>query len=286
MIGYKAIVFDMDGTLLDGNNRLDPELVECLGVLRNRGIKLMIATGRTFGEVLDVIGDVTFDGYICSNGMTIYDDQRDQLRARSLDTDKIYEAAVEASRRELYYEIRHEYGSPFIMADHFKYMEEMLSVQQPSEVSDHEWSSRKLALTDLKRVDDKHFIDYLTKDSVVKIYFFAPEKEKVDAWKMFLNQTFDLKLFSVESSSANSCEIVSGDVSKGEAVEFLMEKQEISLDEVICFGDGTNDISMFNVVNYAIAMSNAGIEVKRASDGVTSHSNEQQGVLKWLKQNI
>ena len=55
------------------------------------------------------------------------------------------------------------------------------------------------------------------------------------------------------------------DVSKGNAIKALCEKN-VSLSEVICFGDSLNDQSMFEVVGCAIAMGNANEELKAIAD--------------------
>ena len=72
------------------------------------------------------------------------------------------------------------------------------------------------------------------------------------------------------------------DVSKGNAIKALCEKLNISLSEVICFGDSLNDQSMFKVVGYAVAMGNASEELKIA-DKVTL-DNDSNGIPVALKE--
>ena len=67
------------------------------------------------------------------------------------------------------------------------------------------------------------------------------------------------------------------DVSKGNAIKALCEKLNVSLSEVICFGDSLNDQSMFEVVGCAIAMGNANEELKAIADKITL-DNDSNGI--------
>ena len=83
-------------------------------------------------------------------------------------------------------------------------------------------------------------------------------------------------------------EIYSGDwwlevhptgVSKANAV--LELKKLLGCDRVVCFGDGKNDISMFNIADECYAVENAEPELKRIATDVIG-SNNDDGVAKWL----
>ena len=78
-------------------------------------------------------------------------------------------------------------------------------------------------------------------------------------------------------------EFMAKDVSKGNAIKALCEKLNISLSEVICFGDSLNDQSMFKVVGYAVAMGNASEELKKIADKVTL-DNDSNGIPVALKE--
>ena len=47
LMNINAIALDLDGTVLDANSKISNELVELLSTLRNKGMKIFIATGRT-----------------------------------------------------------------------------------------------------------------------------------------------------------------------------------------------------------------------------------------------
>ena len=49
------------------------------------------------------------------------------------------------------------------------------------------------------------------------------------------------------------------------------------------FGDSHNDIGMFEVANTKIAINNAIDELKLIADEVLPHSNDEDGVARYLK---
>ena len=51
----------------------------------------------------------------------------------------------------------------------------------------------------------------------------------------------------------------------------------------ICFGDSGNDISMFESSGIKVAMKNATEDIKNIADYITEHSNNENGVIEFLK---
>ena len=75
MTKIKAIFFDIDGTLRSFKTKTIPENTKkTLRVLREKGIKLFIATGRAPFHItfLKDLIDFEFDGYVTINGQYCY----------------------------------------------------------------------------------------------------------------------------------------------------------------------------------------------------------------------
>ena len=62
-------------------------------------------------------------------------------------------------------------------------------------------------------------------------------------------------------------------------------KTLLGCDRLVCFGDGKNDISMFEVADECYAVENAVKELESIATDVI-RSNDENGVAKWLKENI
>ena len=62
----------------------------------------------------------------------------------------------------------------------------------------------------------------------------------------------------------------------------VLDYYNISIDETMAFGDGHNDIDMFELVKIAVAMGNASQEVKDAADETTNDIDDD-GIYHCLK---
>lgn len=71
--------------------------------------------------------------------------------------------------------------------------------------------------------------------------------------------------------------------SKYDSILKISKIENIQNDNIICFGDGLNDIDMLKKTGVGVAMSNALEEVKNASNFVTL-SNDEDGVIEFLKE--
>ena len=78
-------------------------------------------------------------------------------------------------------------------------------------------------------------------------------------------------------------EIMPKCASKAIAVKQL--KEYLQAEKVIVFGDGKNDIDMFEAADEAYAVENAVDELKNIAAAVID-SNNADGVAKWLKENV
>ena len=75
---------------------------------------------------------------------------------------------------------------------------------------------------------------------------------------------------NLTSSCANNIEINSRLAAKGEAMAALCRTLGFGPENAMCFGDGTNDISMLRLAGVGVAMENAEPCVKEAADVVTA----------------
>ncbi|MDE6673634.1 MAG: HAD hydrolase family protein [Acetatifactor sp.] len=59
----------------------------------------------------------------------------------------------------------------------------------------------------------------------------------------------------------------------------------LSLSDIVSFGDDINDMEMLQICGIGVAVSNAVMDVKAVADCVTL-SNDEDGVADWLEKNI
>ena len=77
-------------------------------------------------------------------------------------------------------------------------------------------------------------------------------------------------------------EIMPLNASKAKAIKQLQSL--LKCEKLVAFGDGKNDIDMFEVADESYAVQNAHEDLKRIATGVIS-SNDEDGVAKWLAKN-
>ncbi len=91
---------------------------------------------------------------------------------------------------------------------------------------------------------------------------------------------------SLSFSSSNSIDIVPSGVDKGSSLGALARHLEIPLPRVAVIGDWLNDLDMFRISGFAVAMGNAPDEVKAAADQVApinDHSGAAWAIREILK---
>ncbi|MDR1983999.1 MAG: HAD-IIB family hydrolase, partial [Prevotellaceae bacterium] len=64
----KAVFFDIDGTLVSfKTHAVAPPVIAALRALKQRGIKIFVASGR-HQSTMDNVAAIPFDGYVTLNG--------------------------------------------------------------------------------------------------------------------------------------------------------------------------------------------------------------------------
>ena len=80
----KVVAMDMDGTLLTASQDILPYTRKVLMQLQQQGVSLLLASGRDIDSLQKIgqklnLSDYPQSGYICLNGLEIYDSLGNQL---------------------------------------------------------------------------------------------------------------------------------------------------------------------------------------------------------------
>ena len=109
------------------------------------------------------------------------------------------------------------------------------------------------------------------------------EKEKLkpfyDKYKEKYHCVYDLDIYSKEQW----LEIMPVTTSKSYAISQL--KEFLECDRLVVFGDGKNDVDMFEMADEAYAVENAVDDLKKIATKTIGGNNED-GVAKWLEKNV
>ena len=77
--------------------------------------------------------------------------------------------------------------------------------------------------------------------------------------------------------------ILHKDADKAHGIKKVAEVAEIDFEQLNVFGDNLNDLGMFALANTSIAVANAHERVKQEADVVLRHSNDEDGVARYLE---
>ena len=95
----KLISIDLDGTLLNQENKVEPDMKETIAEIQDRGIRIVVNTGRDYRSASRIAGEAGIrGGIICCNGSEIYDGEGKQVASHPLPADLVrrVEALLEA----------------------------------------------------------------------------------------------------------------------------------------------------------------------------------------------
>lgn len=241
----QAIFFDVDGTLVF-NNQLSLSTLHALEILKKRGIKLFIATGRPHKHLASFkkICPFEFDGYIILNGQYCYTKEI-VLREKILSYENIKEALEMLKKNHV---------ATLIATDHDTYVnleDELLSEKLRDIVHRADYP-----LFDEKEIEKHKFYQIMPRISI-------DEAELERTLMKFLKDCKALRW------NDESMDIVSVDTGKDLGMDAILEYYQIPLHNTMAFGDGENDMDMLIHAGIGIAMGNAGDNVKKVADDIT-----------------
>lgn len=280
----KLIVTDMDGTLLNSNRTISRENAAALLAAQAQGIEIAIATGRTYGNALALCQRVGLSPHIISNhGAFVYTNKGERLLGIGIKEEHVKEALNWLSSNNYFYNLctdRHSF-IPANVADIFinDYKTAKNRFPQATEAQVQEairiYQSMDGRMV-LNQIDDV-FEQNLTFGSITSITF---DQDKLRIGREYFTASPHL---SMTVAGKNIFEMIHPSVSKGNALEYLIEHLRISMEEVMAIGDNYNDISMLERVGISVAIGNAEETVKKICKHV-SLSNDLNGVAYIVNQ--
>jgi len=255
---YKMVVTDLDDTLLLNNKKISEFTLFMFNQLKEKGIKLAFATGRSHHNAMELVPKGLFDGTIAQNGAVAY-----------VNNEVVHYLHISPSdTRDI-----------------------MLKAREHGIISAAETASITYSYTDLSNSR----ISWITNYMLVEDDYLCEEVERI---LFHVNDDIELKLKDIAFLEEHMpdtvgyvvgrdgyAQIMKKEATKLEGVKALCDYFGISINEVVAFGDDTNDISMIKGCGKGIAMQNALAVVKDIADEICD-TNEYDGMAKWIFDNI
>lgn len=251
----KAVFFDIDDTLrIKDTGYMPHSITKVFKSLKKKGILTGIASGRAIYGVVPEIRDLEPDYFVTINGTYVIDRKGEEVANLPLDK-TIIESFVTWCQ-----EIGIDYG--------FAGKEKPV-VSARKELIDH----AMIPVYGLLDVEP----DFHLNNDVYHMWTFAENNSELVLPDELAQQ---VRLVPWHMHSSDTVKL---GISKASGLDYVLEKEGLKPENVLFFGDGPNDMEMFDHVGLKIAMGNAVPELKEKADYVTNKV-EEDGILHALEE--
>ncbi len=242
----KAIFFDVDGTLVDPATHCIPQnTLDTLHALRARGLRLFVATGRHMSMLDDVRAQFDFDGYITVSGQFCL------CGGRVVHSNPIPRQGMEEMVRAME---EHGFSGMFLEGEGC-----WLNLQDGmARQFLQDFQVKTPPVLPLSRALEQPVYQVIT--------MLSPQEE----WKL-LERAGHLRCVRWYHGFTDA---MPPDGGKDVGIRAVLDWAGIAPEQAMAFGDGENDLTMFDCVAIGVAMGNANPAVKAAADHVTARVDE------------
>lgn len=265
MKDIKLIVCDIDSTLVNSKRELTKKTKDVLEELHKRGVYFAIASGRPIDELKTYAKKwgLSFesDFVIGMNGSELWD---------------------EIHQKEYgYYKLKPEW------------IKEIIELMEPFESNYFIYENGYLLA---KKMDEKMEKSAQSSNKDVVIAKEDAEFYKAENAKIMFRVNEELmpeieeyirkhpsEHYTGFKTQSTLMEFADKRINKGYALKKLCSMNDFSLEDVIAFGDTTNDNEMLQVSGLGVCMINGSDDTKAIADDITTKSNDEDGVGVYLE---
>ena len=259
-MAYQIIVLDLDGTLTNSKKEITPKTKEALMRIQREGKTVVLASGRPTPGVQPLAEELELEkygGYILSfNGAKIINCETKEV---------VYNKTVPAGYVKFLYDYAVKMNIGIL-----SYTESGIVLGNGKD----KYSELEARINRLPMQEVHDFVEYI--DFPENKFLMTGEPKQIFDAQKELRQQVGGRL-NIFRSEPFFLEIMPPEIDKAYSLGKLLEFLGRDKSEMICCGDGFNDLSMIRFAGLGVAMENAQKEVKEAADFIT-YSNDADGV--------
>lgn len=257
----KVVISDLDGTLLNQHHKISEYTKTVFRELHNQNYILIVATGRHHLDALPIVATLGIPVYlVTSNGARIHSPERELLFSFDIKSDAI--------KSVLDLDIDQEITTVL-------FKEEVWQTNRNNE----KLNSFQTELNYLPEIVDFNTIEDL---SAIKLFFTHENHQKLIELKDKILESHS-DIFDYAFSLPICLEFMDKSVDKSIAILKILEKENLTFQESISFGDGFNDEKMLIATKKGLIMENAVESLKNKLPHLeVISSNDNDGVAKYL----
>ncbi len=264
-MNYEMIVLDLDGTLTNSQKIITEPTKAALRKVQKLGKHIVLASGRPTAGMTALAEELEFQkygGYILSfNGACIINGRTNEVQ---------YNKTVNPEYIRTIYEMAGAAGTNIVTYSD----DAIISAYEPNEYTMKESFITKMPV---KHVDD--FLSYI--DFPINKLLLSDHPDLIIECEKTFKQKFHSAL-NIFRSEPYFLEIMPQQIDKAHSIQKLVSSLGLTRNEIICCGDGYNDLTMIEGAGLGVAMANAQKEVLEAADYITK-SNDEDGIVEVIE---
>ncbi len=261
----KLIAFDIDGTIVNKDDRLLDATKDIIIDLKQRGKEIVLCTGRTFNGfywIREELGLMDFDDYsITCTGAFV----RQNATGKAL----IKKVLTEADVNKIASKLDDDRIDVTIHTRDILYNK----AKNPNQHFLNDKTRMRMPWLRYETIKDIN-------DDLARVCFES-DIEILDEFEKRHKEDFN-NSYKYMRNDRNIIEILNKDAGKSETLLDLVNMLNLKLDQVMYFGDGVNDIKCLKAVGVGVAMGNAVEQTKQAADFVIGDNNSP-AIAEFLK---
>lgn len=272
----KYLFFDIDGTLMGASKQVTEKTIAGIRQARKNGHKAFICTGRAPVSIMKSIREIGFDGTISSAGGFVNIDGK-YIFENFINQYVLSQVMLLFTNAKILFSLETKdalYQTPgvrdFFDKKNSKIMENNLELARFLEERKNEEVRLPISEFDI------------LKHKVTKMCFISEDKLAFYDCVKYLNEFFNIVIFSKESDDFINGEIILKNCTKGDAIERAVAYLGGKMEDTIAFGDSMNDFQMISVAGYGVVSTLAPEKLKAVADD-TFDDPDDDGIYKAMK---
>ena len=254
---YKIVASDLDGTLLDKDQRVSCENLVAIEKMRSLGVEFVPATGRSLSEIpYEIMNSSDIRYIITSDGAAVWDKAAEKYIIKNYMPADVVRFVVDTVNKYTSCILVHENGKTYYDAEKDK-----------SDIFDacHIDNYFRRIIETRTYPKASHYGFMMKSDAIEMFCIFFESLEALNECKRIFNESGKL---SVAQSAPYNLEICFSGAGKGNALKALADILGIDTSDTIAVGDSTNDCAIIKAARLGLAMENACADLKAIADKV------------------
>ncbi len=281
---YKMLALDMDGTLLDDEQKISLNNKLAIKKAIEKGIHIVLASGRHYKGLIPYLKELKLyneNSYsvTCSGAIIMKNGVNVIIYEKHIDTEdlKLMHRTCEKLDIDMC-----AYSKDGLLIHHENLLSRYDSVANNTELSkvnfenlDEDINVVKLNIINESNEIASEIIEYFP---TIKIdNYTIRDKKKFN--KNLLNELWRfpkeiVDKYNIVKPLPFFVEIFNKNINKAVGIKIIADRLGINMNEVIAMGDSGNDVHMLEAAGLGIAMANGSYEAKEAADELTLRNGE------------